>query len=367
MKPLAIAIAGCGRIAFEFELDRLRPKPASHFGAIQSLPELYELQAVCDPDPERLSLVAQRHGITSVYPSLKRLLANQVPDVVVVSSPTASHVPLSLLAIQAGVRAIVVEKPVSASLLEARRLLQRQYERQVPVLVFHERRYDPLYNWLSGLIQAQTYGTVQSIYAKLSSASFPRGDIRHPFRLYGGGSLVHDGTHMIDILQYWLGPLQSVSARLRHELPDAATETSLSALLLDQVSTPVYLDVDGVADYFHFELDVFFRQARARIGNGIRELSVALPARQYSGFQSLQTQSFPPLPAINPFVAAYQDLYRSFREGLPLRSSLADGVSSLERIYGIYRSCARQGRPVTFPLPSSRHPFHDRSFFQSES
>ena len=363
MTPLRAAIIGCGRIAFEFERDPLRKKPASHFGAISSLPEHYTLQAVCDKNPERLNSLRSRFTSERGYTSHRELFRKERPEVVIIAASTPAHVTIARHALESGVRGVILEKPVSTSLHEAMKLLRLQEQAKVPILVFHERRYDPLYQWAFSVIKQEHFGAVHSVSARLCSASFPHGPVDRPYTRYGGGALLHDGTHMIDILNYLFSPPESVSAHMKHQLADAATETSMHCLLQTGSGIPVYFDIDGMSAYFHFELDILFRRARLRIGNGIRDLYISQPARLYSGFNALQPESFPAIPSDSPFTEAYMDLYRAVKEGRPLRSSLRDGITSLERIYGIYRSARHAGRTVRFPLPSYRHPLAGVSFY----
>ncbi len=363
MNPLSVSIVGCGRVAFEFESDPLRRKPASHYGSIMSLPDHFSLHSICDSNIDRLHQISKRFGISKIFTSLNTLFAEHVPDIVVIAASTSAHVNIAQVAINAGVRGIILEKPVSPSLLDARRLLALQQAHSVPVLVFHERRYDPLFVWAHDLIQNKQYGDVLSVHTTLCSASYPAGDIAKPYQLFGGGTLVHDGTHMIDILNYLLPPLKNVSALLRHQHASAATETSLSCTMHRENDIPVYFSVEGTAEYFHFELDIFFTRGRLRIGNGIRELYLTQPARQYSGYHSLFRAPFPEIPADNPFISAYLDLFSAVSQGRGLRSSLLDGVRALEHIYGIYRASTSKGKCVNFPLSILRHPYHNKSFF----
>lgn len=363
MTPLSVSIIGCGRIAFEFENDPLRKKPASHYGAISTLPDLFYLHSICDHDPNRLKIISERTRIPRSFSDPGQLFADSVPDIAVIAVSTPSHVAVAQAAIAAGVKGIVLEKPVSPSLRDARKLLALQEQTGIPILVFHERRYDPLFQWAAHQIQSGCFGPVRSIHARLCSASYPRGDMDKPYLRHGGGSLFHDGTHMVDILNFLFSPFQTVSATLQHEDPDAAVETGVRSFLTTNSGLPVTFVIDSRCAYFHFELDIFFQSFRLRVGNGIRELQQALRAKQYSGFSSLQTRPFPPLPLESPFINAYQDLHRAVTTGSPLLSSLRDGVLALEHIYGIYRSGKGNGRTVRYPLRGSNHPLADTTFF----
>jgi len=366
VKPLSVSIIGCGRIAFEFENDPLRKKPASHYGAVKALTDHFYLESICDNNPERLSHISKVCTIPNTYISHQVLFNKQVPDIAVIASSTHSHIPIALAALKAGVHGIILEKPVSPSLAEAQTLLALQQSSCIPILVFHERRYDPLFQTARDIINGEKYGTVTSVNAKLCSASYPSGDIKSPFLQYGGGALIHDGTHMIDILQYLFPPIKSVRATLRHQVAAAATETSLQCLIQTEKDIPIYFDIDGTAEYFHFELDIFLTQGRLRLGNGIRELFINNPSHQYSGFSSLFPAPFPEVPRENPFLNAYQNLYQAVVEGHTLRSSLMDGFSALEKIYGIYHSCSKNGQAISFPLSHLRHPLANKSFFCKE-
>jgi predicted dehydrogenase len=362
--PYTVSIIGCGRIAFSFEDDPLRKKPASHHGALLALPDLFCPVSICDPDTKRLGELALRYPRLKPYTSHHAMLKAKCPDVVVISAPTSFHTRLAADAIQAGVRGIVLEKPVSASLKEARLLQRLQQEADIPILVFHERRYDPLYQWVQAILQTKPFGPLQSVYARLCSSSFPTGPVQAPFRRYGGGALVHDGTHMIDLLDYFLGPMARVSAHLRHQIPSAATETSITSLLFSRDGIPIHFALDGLCEYFHFEIELSFRSARIRVGNGIREISLSQPSRAYTGFQSLTPQPFPALPSQSPFTTAYRDLHQALTTQAALLSSLADGVRALETIYALYRSCRQSGRETQVSQISDRHPYSGATFFE---
>lgn len=187
-----VAIAGCGRLTEVGYLPAL-----ALLGGI-------ELTAVVDPDRERCARVAPG---TPAFGSLGELLAAARPDLVVVATPTATHLPLAREAAAAGVRTLV-EKPPAATLAEAQELAQLVPE---PQLGFN-RRFDPRLEELRDTVRAAGRGELE---LRLQLSIAPRA-----WGAYGthDGPLLDLGPHVLD-LAWWLSGREPERVR-RHDGPD---------------------------------------------------------------------------------------------------------------------------------------------------
>jgi predicted dehydrogenase len=127
VKPLRVAIVGCGKIAEQ------------HVEAIRRIPSA-TLVAACDHEPLMAEQLAERHRIQFVSSSLTDVLGQACPDVVHVTTPPASHFQLALQGLDAGCH-VYVEKPFTITSLEASELIRRARERRLHVTAGHNLQH----------------------------------------------------------------------------------------------------------------------------------------------------------------------------------------------------------------------------------
>jgi predicted dehydrogenase len=183
------ALIGAGRIGMLLECDPRRLKPATHFGMWASHPRV-DFVAVCDADAERLAAARELEPGIATYGDTRELLVCERPDVVSIATWKDSHYDLCKLALEHGVRAIVLEKPIAERLEHARELVGEARRRGVELLVNHRRRFDPLLHPLRDELRKGLVGRLQ----QLSS-----------YYVYG---LVTTGTHLVDALRFLFGELE---------------------------------------------------------------------------------------------------------------------------------------------------------------
>jgi predicted dehydrogenase len=127
VKPLRVAIVGCGKIAEQ------------HVEAIRRIPSA-TLVAVCDHEPLMAEQLAERHRIQFVSSDLADVLAQARPDVVHVTTPPVSHFQLALQCLDAGCH-VYVEKPFTITSLEASKLIRRAREHRVYITAGHNLQH----------------------------------------------------------------------------------------------------------------------------------------------------------------------------------------------------------------------------------
>ena len=95
-----------------------------------------QVVAVADPDQTAASTLARRHG-AAVFNDLPAMLASTCPDAIHICTPLASHMPLALQAVEAGVH-VLVEKPLTATAAQTQALLARAEEKDVRICPVHQ-------------------------------------------------------------------------------------------------------------------------------------------------------------------------------------------------------------------------------------
>jgi predicted dehydrogenase len=144
---LKVAIVGCGKIA------------DGHVEEIQKMPELARVVAVCDLEPLMAEQLASRYGIARHGADFDRLLAEERPDVVHITTPPASHLPLALKAIEAGAH-VYVEKPFTLAHADSKRLIERAEAAGKKVSIGYTYLFDPPAIEMRELIRAGELGEV---------------------------------------------------------------------------------------------------------------------------------------------------------------------------------------------------------------
>ncbi len=160
-----------------------------------------ELAAVADVSPERLARAATA---ATIYDDYRRMLAEERLDLVSVCVPTLLHHEVALATIRSGI-ALLVEKPIAATLEEGRNMARAAREAGVPLMVGHVERFNPAVLEVKRLLAAGRLGRVFQVYAR-RTGPFPQ-------RVRDVG-VVHDlAPHDIDIMSFLLeSPVERVYA-----------------------------------------------------------------------------------------------------------------------------------------------------------
>lgn len=177
-------VIGCGNVGARWGTELNRPQPASHAAALKANPRT-ELVGLVDQDPVQLKKVGEFYGVPT-YADAAEALAALKPDLVVVATPPSTHEALFKVAVDAGVRLVICEKPLSDTLEAAKRMADMSKASSVLAMVNHQRRYAPLFRDAKTRIKAGELGDIQQVSA------------------YYTNGLLNNGTHTIDTLRFLL-------------------------------------------------------------------------------------------------------------------------------------------------------------------
>lgn len=347
MKQLSAALIGCGRIGFMLEDDPLRRKPCTHFGGASSAG--IKFSSACDINPERLALFRDKSGISesSCYKDYRELLQNEKPSLVAITTWTGSHAGIALAAIESGARVVILEKPVSHSLKLAREIKEASEKYGCTVIVNHERRFDSRYIKVKDMLSKNEIGRVLTVNARILTGGY-RGK-SNPDE--GGGPLLHDGTHLVDLMRFFFGEVDSLRGEFARFTRDSGYEDYAAAWLKTESGINIFLEAGGGRKYFLFEIEIWGTEGKIIIGNGYNRLYKNVSSQYYSGFRDLEEKSFPPFKPNNCFT----DIYKTAKlvlngKDFENSSTITDGHRALEIIHGIYLSASKSGVELKLPL-----------------
>jgi UDP-N-acetyl-2-amino-2-deoxyglucuronate dehydrogenase len=194
-----------------------------HHGLVLSqLADRVELVAVADIDMARAEdLAAERGG--RPYPSLTAALAAEEIDVVVVCTPTGRHGQVAVEALHAG-KHVIVEKPAEITVARTDEIIEAQQKAGTLVTVISQHRFDPATETTLAAIGRGEFGRLTSGIASIDwwrgQSYYDSGDWRGTWELDGGGALMNQGVHTVDLLVAALGrPVEvfAYTGTLAHE------------------------------------------------------------------------------------------------------------------------------------------------------
>jgi predicted dehydrogenase len=193
-----------------------------HGLVISQLAGRLRLVAVADVQPERArQLTAERGG--RPYGSLTEALAAEEIDIVVVCTPTGRHGEVAIEALAAG-KHVIVEKPAEITVARTDEIIAARQRAGTLVTVISQHRFDPATETLLAAIERGELGRLTSGIAAIDwwrgQSYYDSGDWRGTWDLDGGGALMNQGVHTVDLLVAALGrPVEvfAYAGTLAHE------------------------------------------------------------------------------------------------------------------------------------------------------
>ncbi len=342
-----IALIGCGRIGFLLEKDPLRKKPCTHAGGA-SAAGLTITHAV-DINTDRLREFCQKYSIpeNNCSTDYRLLLKTVRPSCVIIATWTESHTDIAIFAAENGTSIIILEKPVSYSLPSAKKLLNKCNNHGCKLIINHERRYDPRYQKAFNLITNGKIGTIKTIHASILTGPY-RGSSKLK---EGGGPLLHDGTHIIDIIRSFIGNITELTGNFERTTRDTGYEDRATAWLKSENGIDIFLEAGGSRNYFQFEISFSGTEGKIIIGNGYQSLFISRPSKFYEGFRDLSEVNFPKFRENNCFTELYKEVKNHMNnKSEKITSTGLDGYKTLEVIHGIYLSASKNGKKINLPI-----------------
>jgi predicted dehydrogenase len=213
-QPIRAAVVGYGLAGQVFHAPLISADPA------------YELSAIVTADPERSASAAARYPSTRIVPSVDALLADASSyDLVVVGSPTPTHVSVAERTLDVGLPT-VVDKPMAVRVADAERLIGLAARADVPLTVFQNRRWDGDFRTVRKLLREGALGEVwrfESRFEWHSTRARPQWKSGTP-GIEGGGVAYDIGAHLIDQAVRLFGPVTDFYGELDARRPGAVND-----------------------------------------------------------------------------------------------------------------------------------------------
>jgi predicted dehydrogenase len=360
-RKIRFGVVGCGGIG------------PTHCGAIQQIADA-ALVAVADVVPERAQAVAKKFDVPRAYDGERALLHDPEIDAVCICTPSGRHADGAVAALSAG-KHVVVEKPMDVTLEACDRMIAAADATGLALTVISQHRFDAATQIVKEAIDSGRLGRIVLADATVkwwrTQGYYDSGDWRGTWALDGGGALMNQGVHTVDLLQWLAGGVSTLWAQTRTaaheriEVEDVAVAAlaftngavgTLTATTASWDGFPVRIEIHGTEGTAILEGD---RLKLLKFKNGeayeseeaaAHALSVAkggtASVREETATRLTETAASDPGAVWgDAHRAQIEDFIRAIRTG---GKPLIDGRAArkpLEIILGVYRS-ARTGLPV---------------------
>ncbi len=341
------ALVGAGAIA-PIHADAIR----TVFGAT--------LVAVYSRSRDHAEAFGRRYDIPW-YTDYAQLLEREDIDIVDICSPSGTHAEFCIAAAQAG-RHVIVEKPIEVTLARADRMITTCRTCGVKLAVIFQSRFMPAYKHLRAVVEEGRLGRLvlgdACVKWHRPSTYYASAAWRGTWALDGGGALINQSVHMVDLLQWIMGPVEAVSAftgTLAHEGLEVE-DTAVAVLRFRNGGLGSIEAATSIYPGFPRRLEIHGERGSVLVeGDRIRAWEVAGTGEAEQ--QQIEAVAGPPTGsgAADPRVATSAD-HRAQLEDFVLaieqgRESLVNGEEgrkSLEIVLGIYQS-AHTRRIISLP------------------
>jgi len=189
------------------------------------------LRAVMRRTPGAARDYAERHGVPAWYETADALLADPEVNAVYIATPPGRHLEYALAACAAG-KPCYIEKPMARDYAECLRMIRAFEKAGLPLFVAYYRRAQPHVLQMRDWIKEGRLGTIHSVRCHYQRDLRPPSNQPLPWRYRreesGGGILLDLGSHTLDLLDFLLGPLDVIEARVERVCPRYEVEDRIS-------------------------------------------------------------------------------------------------------------------------------------------
>jgi predicted dehydrogenase len=325
--PVAFALIGCGVIG------------RKRAGALAQVPGA-TLRHACDLEAQRAAAVAASATGCRATTDVASVLADGAVDAVIIATLNASLAPIALAAVRAG-KHVLVEKPGALRATQLQEVSEAAQQTGVRVRLGYNHRYHPALQKARELIDAGALGPLMFLrgrYGHGGRKGYDREWRANP-ALSGGGELIDQGVHLIDLAGWFLGDFPTVEGHAATYYWDMKVDDNAFLSLRTARGQTAWLHVSCTEWKNLFSLEVYGRDAKLAIDG----LGGSYGTERLA-FHRMLPEMGPPETTIfeyprgdDSWAAETRAFVDDIRLGRAPSPGLAEGIRTLEIVEEVYR------------------------------
>jgi predicted dehydrogenase len=307
------------------------------------------LVACTDVQPDRAATLAQAAGAAAVEPDWRRLVARRDVDVVVVSTTNDALAPITLAAVEAG-KHVLVEKPAARTAAELKPVMAAARRTGALVRVGFNHRFHPALRKARELVVTGALGPLMMVRGRYGHGGRLGYDREWRARpdISGGGELIDQGVHLIDLARWFLGDFTDVRGFAATYFWDMPVDDNAFLLLRTEDGRAATLHVSCTEWKNLFSLEIYGRTGKVQIdglgGSYGLERLVVYEMKPEMGPPAATTWEYP--EPDRSWSAEFAEFAEDIRLGRQPSAGLADAHDALLIVEDIYRQSARPVAPA---------------------
>lgn len=325
------AVVGCGKIGALFEAEPKREKPASHAGAAV-VNDRTDLVALVDTNVKNLAAARTLFPGAANYTSLGECLKTEHLDIIIIATPPQTHLSLLKECVRFAVPIVICEKPLAASVKEAKQIEAIVVESSMVLVLNYQRRFSPLFARVRTDIRKGKLGRIQQITC------------------YYSNGLYSNGGHVIDALAYVLNDDVASVIGIQNDMNKTHSEndTNVDALLTTKKGAKIVLQSFDQKEYGIHDLRIYGTEGNAILTDYGRML-IEEPARssRFVGIRQLnRAQAQITQVPFSDTEGALAHAIECYEDRRPPISSVMSGLSVLRVLDAITKSARQGGKKI---------------------
>lgn len=341
-RKIRLALVGCGRIA------------KNHFGAVAKHAERIELVSVCDVNAKALEDAVATTGAKG-YAKLTDMLAETDADIVSICTPSGLHADQAAEIAQSR-RHVITEKPMATRWADGKRMVAACDAAGVRLLVVKQNRRNATLQLLKRAVERKRFGRIYMVAVNVfwtrPQDYYDSAKWRGTWE-FDGGALMNQASHYVDLLDWLIGPVESVQAYTATLARDIEVEDTAAMALRWRSGALGTMSVTMLAYPKNMEgsITILGEKGTVRIGGlAVNEVQHWEFADQDPDDATVKAANYETTSVYgfgHPFY--YDNVIKALRGEAEPETDGREGLKSLELLIAAYLS-ARDGKRVALPL-----------------
>ncbi len=347
-RKIRIALVGCGRIS------------GKHFDSVEKHKDRVELVAVCDTNRGRLDDAIARTGAEG-FDHLDDLLEQSSADLVVLTTPSGLH-PDQTVSIAERGRHVMTEKPMATRWQDGLRMVQACDDAGVRLFVVKQNRRNATLQLLKRAAKQKRFGRIYMVVINVfwtRPQSYYDMDAWRGTWEFDGGALMNQASHYVDLLDWLIGPIESVQAYTGTLARDIEVEDTATMSVRWRSGAMGSMNVTMLTYPKNLEgsITIIGEKGTVRVGgvavNEIQHWEFDQPHSDDAAVKEATYETTSVYGFGHPLY--YDNVIKTLRGEAEPETDGREGLRSLEMLIAAYLS-ARDGRRVSLPLEYCRIP-----------
>lgn len=342
-RKIKVALVGCGRIS------------KNHFQSFEKHKENIELVAVCDNNPEVLEKTLSEHKVPG-YLELEDMLEKEKSiDVVVLTTPSGLHPSQAITAMQEK-KHVITEKPMATRWSDGMDMVKCADREKVRLFVVKQNRRNTTLQLLKKAVSSGRFGKIYmvniNVFWTRPQEYYDSADWRGKWE-FDGGALMNQASHYIDLLDWIIGPIESIHAfastmARKIEVEDTAV---LNVKWRNGALGSMNVTMLTYDKNFEGSMTILGEKGTVRIGGvAVNEIQHWQFADQHPDDTLIQNANYETTSVYgfgHPLY--YENVIKTLRGEEKPETDGREGLKSLEVLIAAYLS-ARDGKMISLPL-----------------